>query len=88
MRRYEKEMNKREIIGAWYGAIIARGYFDYWLDYDEVEQTICNCYPTISRTFIHSIFWKIIINDKNFLAKYEYQCYNLISPREKGKKNE
>ena len=72
MRRYEKEMNKREIIGAWYGAIVARGYFDYWLDYDEVEQIICNCYPTISRTFIHSIFWKVIINDKNFLAKYEY----------------
>ena len=72
MRRYDKEMNKYEIKSAWYEIIAARGYFDYWLDYDEVEQLICYCYPTISRTFIHYVFWKIVIKDKAFLEKYEY----------------
>lgn len=72
MRRYDKEMNKHTIKCAWYSAIAARGYFDYWLDYYEVEQIICYWYPTISRTFIHSVFWKIIIKDEVFLEKYEY----------------
>ena len=72
MRRYNKEMNKYEITSAWYRAIATRGYFDYWLDYYEVEQLICDCYPTISRTFIHSVFWKIIIKDEVFLEKYEH----------------
>ena len=72
MRRCDKEMNKHEIKGAWYSAIAARGYFDYWLDYEEVEQLICYCYPTVSRTFIHHVFWKVVMKDRNFLARYEY----------------
>lgn len=72
MRRIDKENYKREIVSAWYDVITTRGYFDYWLDYNEVEDLICYCYPTVSRTLIHSIFWKNIFNDKIFLAKYEY----------------
>ena len=73
MRRYDKEMNKHEIKSAWYEVIAARGYFDYWLDYDEVEQLICYCYPTISRSFIRFVVWKKNNKEKEILKKYKYK---------------
>lgn len=72
MNRYKKEQNEKIIANAWREVIATRGYFDYWLDYEDCAIIVQFCFPTISHTFIKKIFWKSVFPDKNFLAKYEY----------------
>lgn len=58
MNRQKKIELNNQLIAAWYNYISAQQYFDYWLDYFEMEELIQITFPTTSRRYIHNAFWK------------------------------
>ena len=72
MNRQKKIELNNQLIATWYDCISTQQYFDYWLDYFEMEKLIQITFPTTSRTYIHNAFWKHVFLNKKFLNAFEY----------------